>query len=245
MQSSRVVERGFEFDRRFMIIDEENVFITQRAYPRMALIKTEIDSDWLVLSNDGNTSVRVPLIPQTDSLFPVTIWQHTIPAASVSHEADEWLGSFLGIRCRLVYMPNVSKRPVPSEFVQGDEIVSFADGFPFLLISQESLDDLNGRLPTPLPMNRFRPNIVITGSNAFAEDEWRTIEIGRVRLRSAKLCERCSITTVDERTGIRGDEPLRTLATYRNRGGGVTFGQNLIHETTGIIQVGDALTVLE
>lgn len=243
--SGNVVERGFQHDRRFMIVDEDNVFLTQRIHPRMALIHTAIESGSLVLSVNNAFSISVPLSPKTQSLFPVTIWHNTVPATLVSCEADRLLNEFLGIRCRLVYMPDESRRPVPPEFQHSGEVVSFADGFPFLLISQESLNDLNNRLSNPLSMSRFRPNIVVKGVQPYAEDEWKTIEIGAVRFRSAKLCDRCSITTVDQETGNRSEEPLRTLATFRKRGGKVMFGQNLIHENMGRINIGDEITILE
>jgi uncharacterized protein YcbX len=132
-------------------------------------------------------------------------------------------------------------RPANPAFAPPGARVSFADGFPFLLISEESLADLNGRLAVPLPMNRFRPNLVVAGCEPYAEDGWKEIRIGDVKLRVVKPCERCLVTTTDQATGERGKEPLRTLATYRKVGNDVMFGQNVVHENTGELRVGDAV----
>jgi len=153
--------------------------------------------------------------------------------------AGEWFTRLLGVRSQLVYMPDDVVRPVDPTYGVSTDRVSFADGFPFLLISQESLDDLNRRLAVPLPMNRFRPNLVVSGCAPFAEDGWPGFAAGGVEFRVVKPCARCVITTTDQATGERGREPLRTLATYRNVGGKVMFGQNVIHRGTGSLELGN------
>src|SRR5262249_19187395 len=155
-----------------------------------------------------------------------------------------WLSDYLGQKCRLVRMADFTVRRLDERYAKDGE-VGFADGYPFLLISEASLSDLNERLAEPVPMNRFRPNIVTSGSGSYAEDRWKTIRIGTLEFRVVKPCDRCVITTVNQSTGDKGIEPLRTLATYRKSEAGVIFGQNLVHQGTGSIYVGDSIEILE
>ncbi|MFN8581039.1 MAG: MOSC domain-containing protein [Gemmatimonadaceae bacterium] len=154
---------------------------------------------------------------------------------------------FLQAEVMLVYQPDDAIRPMRAEYagaIREARHVSLSDGAPLLLIGQASLDGLNERLADPVPMNRFRPNVVVTGAAPFAEDTWQRIRIGDVTCEVAKPCARCATTTVDQATGVRGVEPLRTLATFRKREGGVMFGQNLAHHAPGALHVGDVVTVL-
>jgi uncharacterized protein YcbX len=178
----------------------------------------------------------------------VTIWRDTCPAIDQGDAVAAWFGQFLGTDCRLVRLPDTYRRQVDQTFATSpDDQVGFADGFPFLLISEESLADLNGRLDAPLPMNRFRPNIVVRGGGPFWEDRVSTFRIGAITFRCVKPCARCPITTTDQATALVGKEPLRTLATFRRGGihvpgpvrGAAYFGQNVIHDATGVIRVGD------
>ncbi len=245
VQHATVLERGFEFDRRFMLVDAEHRFMTQRKHPRLALIKTAIENDILRLSVHGQSDLRIALQPAGGESIKVTVWDDTLNAIAISQEANSWFSDFLKTPCKLVHMPETTVRLVGGEYRTNNEHYSLADAFPFLLTSKESLDELNRRLAAPVPMNRFRPNIVVSGFHPFAEDEWRVVQIGEVRMRVAKPCTRCSTTTVDQSTGVRGIEPLHTLNTFRKRGGDVLFGQNLIHKTRGVISVGDAVDVVE
>jgi uncharacterized protein YcbX len=161
----------------------------------------------------------------------------------LGEEVSQWFSEFLELSCQLVYMPDNSYRPVNSRYASHNQQVSFADGFPFLLISEASLQDLNERLDQPIPMNRFRPNLVVSGCEAFAEDSWRSIRIGSIPFHVVKPCERCLITTVDQAQGIRGKEPLQTLAQYRLSNGKILFGQNLIPAELGTLQVGDSVEI--
>ena len=176
----------------------------------------------------------------------VTVWRDTVPAHEAGERAAAWLTAFLGTPCRLVRMPESTERAVNPAFGEPGDVVSFADGYPFLLIGQASLDDLNARLASPLPMRRFRPNLVVAGAESFAEDTWKRVQIGHIVFRVVKPCARCTIPTVDPEAGVfAGKEPLRTLATFRKFGSKVFFGQNLIAQGTGALRVGDPVAILE
>jgi uncharacterized protein YcbX len=179
------------------------------------------------------------------SRVSVTVWADTVDAADAGAEAAAWLSEFLGTDCRLVCFAREAVRPVDRVYAEASDQVGFADGFPFLLISQASLDDLNARLAQPVPMLRFRPNLVIGGSEPYAEDDWRRIRIGDLTFRVAKPCSRCIIPTIDPATARRGSEPLRTLMSYRRRDNKVYFGQNLVHDAVGRLAVGMPVEVLE
>jgi uncharacterized protein YcbX len=175
----------------------------------------------------------------------VAIWRDRVMAVDQGAVAAEWFSTYLSVPVRLMRLPADSVRPVDPLFAPGPEDqVGFADAFPLLLISEESLDDLNSRLAEPLPMNRFRPNVVIRGAGAYAEDGWAEVRVGQVTCHAVKACARCVIITTDQRTAARGVEPLETLASYRRVPRGVLFGQNLVHTAPGHIAVGDRLSVV-
>ena len=239
---ARIARRGFEHDRRFMVVGDNSKFLTQRTHPRLALVDVRIAGDHLVISASGAGSITVPLVPE-GVRRQVTVWRDTCDAVVVS-EASPWFRDWLGITCDLVFMPDdVERLAKPAHALPGD-LVGFPDGYPFLLTASASLDDLNTRLVAPVTMERFRPNIVVSGSNAFAEDGWKRIAIGGVPFRVAAPCARCTITTVDPATAEMGVEPLKTLATFRTRDNEVLFGQNLVHDAEGTIEVGAAVEVL-
>ncbi|MHB0968730.1 MAG: MOSC domain-containing protein [Thermoanaerobaculia bacterium] len=240
--SADVTLRGLRDDRRWMIVDESGNFLTQRATPRLALIETALSNDALSLSAPGQSSLQVPRV-QDGEPIDVTIWSDRVTAVAVDRDADRWLTSFLGQNVRLVWMPDAVERPVDPEFGAAGDHVSFADAVPLLLTSTASLDDLNRRLAMPLPMNRFRPNVVVDAEVPYAEDTWSRIDFGTAVLRVVKPCARCAITTTDQLTAERGIEPLRTLVQYRRRGNGVDFGQNLIPEAEGALRTGSRATV--
>ena len=243
-----VERRGLAGDRRWMLVDEDGDFLSQRSYPRLALIGIERTDDGLRLSAPDQPSIHVPEPGASAERQTVTVWDDAVDAALAPAEAHAWCTAHLGTDARLVFMPEASRRPVDADYaVASDDVVSFADGYPLLLANAASLADLNARLDAPLPMNRFRPNVVVDGAEAWAEDTWRRLRIGDVVFRSVKPCGRCSVTTVDQQTATRGKEPLKTLATFRRRAetGKVYFGWNLIPETTGPIRVGDPVEVLE
>jgi uncharacterized protein YcbX len=171
-------------------------------------------------------------------MVEVQVWDDRCLARDLGDEPARWFSSFLGEQVRLVFMPDETFRQIDVDYVPGIRRVSFADGFPLLLIGEGSLDELNRRLPKPVPMNRFRPNLVLAGSEPFAEDTWASVQIGAVGFDVLKPCSRCVATTVDHDTAEAGKEPLRTLATFRKRGHGVYFGQNLLHQGPGSLAVG-------
>jgi uncharacterized protein YcbX len=244
LETSEVDERGLRRDRRWMLVDEENVFISQRELPRMALIGAEIGLDALIVVAPGMPSLHVPFDLLDGKLIRARIWDDVVQALPVGDDADRWFGEFLGVRCRLVHLPDGSVRPVDPHYGRAGDQVGLADGFPFLLISEASLADLNSRLEEPLPMNRFRPSLVVGGCEPFAEDGWSQVRIGQLTFRVVTPCARCAITTVDQKTAATGKEPLRTLARYRKVESEVFFGQNLAHEATGTLRTGDPVEIL-
>lgn len=232
-------EIGPRLDRRWMVIDAAGAFQTQRWRPRMALISARLTSESdLLLSAPGMTEIVVPR--GGGARQEVGVWKDRCAAEACGSEADQWLSAFLGEVCRLVFLPDDSMRPTRLRATESFGRVGFADAYPFLLLSQASLDDLNARLAAPLPVDRFRPNIVVSGVEPYAEDGWGSVSIGGVRLLVTKQCVRCVLTTIDQRTAEPGPEPLRTLASYRRTAAGVVFGVNLVHAGRGTVAVGDA-----
>ena len=245
LEASDVDGRGLRHDRRWMLVDEAGSFISQRRFPRMALIRIRIEPDHLVVDAPDMPSLHVPLRPPDRKLRLTQVWGDLVEVSAVGDDADRWFGEFLGAGCKLVYLPDESIRPVDPAYGRSEDRVGLADGFPFLLVSEASLADLNARLERPVPMNRFRPNLVVGGCEPFAEDGWRLVRIGRITLRVVKPCARCTITTVDQGTAATGKEPLRTLARFRRVGTKVLFGQNLIHDETGTLHTGDPVEVVQ
>ncbi len=236
--------RGVMGDRRFMVVDDDGRFLSQRELPKLALIVPRIADGAVTLAAPGFSTITVPVLMEGPRRS-VVVWRDVCDAIDQGDDASRWLSAHLGVSCRLVRLADEWKRLVdPTYATRPDDEVSFADAYPLLLIGEASLEDLNARLETPLPMNRFRPNVVVRGSTPFAEDGWRNIVIGDVRATVVKPCARCVTTLVDQQTGARGKEPLRTLASYRRRGDGeVYFGQNVIHAGQGAITVGDRVIV--
>ncbi|MFL5491602.1 MAG: MOSC domain-containing protein, partial [Gemmatimonadales bacterium] len=231
------------YDRRFMLVDQAGEFMTQRDHPRLALVSPAITGKVLRVTAPGMPPLELPLEPRATVVTQVTVWGDLCEATWTGEPAARWFSEFLGIPCSMVHMPAESWRPTNPAYDPSGSRVSFADAYPLLLISEESLADLNGRLAQPLPMNRFRPNLTVSGGGPFAEDRWSRVEIGSVVLNLVKPCDRCVITTTDQTTTERGVEPLRTLATYRKVDGKVYFGQNAVHEAPGRLRVGDAVSV--
>ena len=262
LDAATVEERGLRHDRRWMLTTPDGMFFTQREFPKMALISTWIEDDGLGLGVAAQSfgDVFVPMQPDTGHKQQVTIWQSVCEGEVYGGALNEWFSDAIGTNCQLVYMPDDARRSVNPRFNKNDDVVSFADGYPLMVLSEASLADLNSRLEEQLPMNRFRPNIVVSGSDSYAEDDWGKIRIGEAVFRSTKPCERCVITTVDQARGeFAGKEPLKTLASYRMARDviperleslrisetAVLFGQNLIAESVGAtVRVGDAIEVL-
>lgn len=240
---------GLEGDRRWMLVDEASGrFLTQRAVARMSQLSALYnDQGGLTLSAAGLASLEVPLPDAAAALRGVTIWQDSLRVPDAGDEAAAWVSEFVGKPTRLVQVPPERARSTAAGYGKDDDQVAFADGFPLLLIGQASLEDLSSRVGRPLEMLRFRPNLVIEGSAAFAEDQWRRIRIGDLEFRVVKPCSRCILTTIDPQTGERSAdrEPLATLQKYRAQADGAMFGQNLVNDGSGHLQVGMPVTVLE
>jgi uncharacterized protein YcbX len=243
LDESVVDEFGLRYDRRWMVVNPSGEFLSQRTHPRLALVTPEIDGDLLRITAPEMPPLELPLYPTDVVRSRVAVWGDICPASWLGETAGGWFSEFLDCACSLVHMAASVVRPADPAFAPPGTRVSFADGFPFLLISEESLADLNGKLAEPIPMNRFRPNLVVAGAPAYAEDEWHSIQIGPIPMRVVKPCGRCVVTTTDQSTGERGKEPLRTLAAFRNRGGEVMFGQNVLHERSGRLRLGDTVVV--
>jgi uncharacterized protein len=241
LEEAVVEQRGLHGDRRWMLVDANGVFVSQRSTPRLAsLMATTNTAGDLTLSADGLSSLMIPLPTDSASKIPVSIWTDTVTASTGPANADSALSDWLGLPVRLVRLNDQSVRPTE---MAGEVQVSLADGFPYLLSSVSSLADLNARLETPIGMERFRPNLVIEGTDPWAEDEWTTLMIGDVEFENIKPCARCVVTTTDQVSGERrGAEPLATLATFRRDAAGkVLFGVNLVARNEGVIRVGDSL----
>jgi len=247
LTESEVLPRGLPHDRRWMLIDDEGKFITARQHPTLAVVETHFAGNTLQVSVADRQPLQLPLQPPANQTIPVTIWRDQCDAVLAGEQADAWFSEYLGIPCRLVQMTDDLVRGVDPQFGQPGDEVSFADGFPLLLLSQASLKDLNSRLDEALSMRRFRPNLVVDGEQPYAEDNWQRLRVGEVEFAGVKNCSRCVFTTIDPDTGIKhpGKEPLRTLSSYRRKPeGGVYFGQNLIPRSGGVIRVGDVVEVL-
>lgn len=249
LSEARCTDRGLLHDRRWMVVDAAGIFLSQREHPRMATVWTDVADGALSLAAPDAGSVEVPIDAGHARSAPVRVrvWNSVVDAVPVSPYADAWLADYLGMPCRLVYMPDATRRESNAKYAGPDKLVGFADGFAYLLASEASLADLNARLGKKnhpaLPMNRFRPNLVVAGASAFEEDGWREIRVGEAILRAAKPCGRCQVTTTDQSTGeVRGPEPLETLSTFRDsREFGVMFGMNLVTVKEGKVRVGDMI----
>jgi uncharacterized protein YcbX len=246
LSSAQVEERGLQHDRRWMLVDESGLFISQRENTKMALLDVSLHEDGLTISHRFETGnqVFVPYKPNSASYVIVKVWDDLVNAITVSTDADAWLSEQLDQKVRIVMMPDSTERKADPRYALNGETVSFADGYPFLLISEASLADLNSRLEKPVEMIRFRPNFVITEASAYEEDSWKSIQIGSIFFEGVKPCGRCILTTIDPMTGEKGTEPLKTLAFYRKVNSKVLFGQNLVTKGNGVVREGDEIRLL-
>lgn len=243
--TSRVQRTGLEYDRQWMVSKADGAFMSQREYPQMARVGTEMHNDQLFLSCCGMQGLAVPAIADDAPRLKTKIWGDHVHALAGTAGVDTWLSEAIGEPCRLVAFPGGEKRYCDPRVAHDDDCILFADGFPLLIISEASLQDLNNRLECPVAMDRFRPNIVIRGCNAFAEDSWKTIKINGVTIRCVAQCPRCLVPTVDPQRGIpAGPEPLATLSGYRKIDGKIMFGVNAVADMAGTISVGDTVNVL-
>jgi uncharacterized protein len=241
-----ILRRGPRNDRRFMVLGKDGTFLTQRTHPKLALVETEVTADTLVLMA-GGARARASLTKASPERRRVRVWDDDVEAVSGFDEADALFSDWLGERCTMVRMPEDADRPVEAPYGQPDDRVSFADAYPILLATLPSLAALNEALvanaAAEVGMDRFRPNIVVEGGNAWDEDRFDRVRVGSLRLRMPKRCSRCAVTTIDQATGAVGKEPLKTLASFRTEANKVYFAQNLIPDLVAgapaFIAVGD------
>lgn len=247
LNTGKVMEKGLAHDRRWMLIDGDNECMTQRTYPTLALFQLFIDQAGIINVTKKNphqdqTSISFdPSGPTLGEGISAKIFDDHVIVHEVNPQISQWFASHIGVNCKLVSFPETNPRSVDPDYKVNDEHVSLADAYPFLIIGQQSLDELNSRLQKPLPMNRFRPNFVFTGGEAFEEDHWRNITIGKNRFIAVKPCARCVVPTVDQATGIKGVEPTLTLSTFRKRNNKVYFGENLVALDHTAVSVGDKI----
>jgi uncharacterized protein YcbX len=243
----RVVERqGLSGDRRFMLVDEQGRFITQRQFPRMALIRSEPISNGYRFSTQGLDPLELPVQLFAGEQVEVKVWKDTPRALLADSTINDWFTQALGLTCRLVFLTDEHRRRLDNGHGRAEDRVSFADSAPLLLTSEASLKDLNHRLVKPVSMARFRPNLVVDADTPYAEDDWQMIAVGECEFEVAWSCSRCLLTTVDPASGERdaGRQPLATLKSYRDAPDGPLFGRNLIPRKLGRISVGDPVRVL-
>ena len=251
VNEAQLTDRGLMHDRRWMLVDEAGLFVSQREFGVMACLHTSALPDgFRVTDIRDDATLDLPWRISEGAHLTAQVWDDGVPALIGDPSWNRWFSERLGRSVRLVFMPDAAKRPTDPRFAEG--LTSLSDGFPYLIISQASLDDLNERIApsgspdkgVTIPMDRFRPNLVIAGGDAFQEDGWKEIRIGETRFQLVKPCARCVVTTTDQRTGERGKEPLRTLATYRRDGEKVLFGMNAMGSVGGMIRVGDVVEVV-
>ena len=250
VENALLDDRGLHNDRRMMLIDHENRFVSQRELAQLALFKTTIDKEQLIIRASGelgDEEFRIDMRSLSGEQVRTSIWSDECDAVIISKKANEYFARLLNRQVKLAYMPDHSRRVVDKQYNSGNVITSFTDGFQMLLIGSASLDDLNDRLRSNgndevITWDRFRPNVVVETFVPFEEDNWNKMAVSSSFLEIVKPCSRCVITTIDQQNGIKGKEPLRTLASYRTVQGKVMFGQNVqCTSSGGVLRVGDEI----
>ena len=244
LRQAELVATGLQYDRHWMLVNPQGVFLSQRELPHMALIKTELTDSSLIVSDGRQQSLQIPIQASSSRRKSVQIWNDRCSAAIVSAEASRWFSNSLKTECELVFLPTTEQRLVDPEYAQNSQIVGFADGFPLLVVSKASIDLLNNKLGEQLDIGRFRPNIVLEGCPAHAEDDWSAIAIGDITIQLAKLCSRCVIPSIDQQNAQKHPGILKTLASYRRRDGKVYVGQNGLHDRHGLLKVGQTVDII-
>lgn len=244
LETAQIDQFGLKNDRRWMLVDAEGKMLTQRQHAKMCLLEPRLENNQLRLNTEGFSELVVAAA-NPDNRHIAIVWEDHCHAYDCGNRAAEWLSDFMGIKCRLMYFPDNENRQVDPVYAQAGDRTAFSDGFPILLTSQSSLDDLNQRLAQPVNMNRFRPNIVIKGAPAYAEDGWKKVQLGDIDCRIVKPCSRCVIPNINPHTAARYKEPSQTLATYRKKNNKIFFGQNLIHDQQGTMTVGMPVQIIQ
>jgi len=243
LSSAEVTKRGFILDRRWMLVDAKGRFLTQRKYAQLSQINVTLLDAGLKVSGPEQSSLFVPFESEGKNIES-SIWSDQVLAREVSGDAHEWFSDLLGEPVRLVYMPDETTRMVDQEFARPNDTVGFADGYPFLIVSQSSVDDLASKMNIKIDVRRFRPNLVVEGTTAFDEDSWNEFEINGIRFHAVKRCARCVIPTIDPITSEKNPQINKVLSSYRQENQEVYFGQNLIHDGLGSLSVGMEIKVL-
>lgn len=242
----QINKKGLCYDRQWMLIDEQNQFLSQRRLPKMALISTVMKDDLLILSAPNKKNISLSLANSTQGETIMSqIWADKCVSTHVSYQIDQWFSDFLGVKCRLVYQADSVVRPVNSNYAKPTDQVNFSDGFPFLIVSQASLDALNRAMGLKIAMARFRPNLVMAHCHAYEEDIWRIIKVGKINFRLPKPCSRCSVPAINPKNADITKEPLTTLSRLRQWQHKVYFGQNALHDNQGVLTVGDDVVIHE
>lgn len=250
LTSAVVTDRGLQNDRRWMIVDDKNKFLTLREFPKMTLLKVGLQKNGLLVESleQPGSNLEIPFQPDFDSLESVTIWNATVEAKRVGKFADDWFSDRLGTNCKLVFMPENSLRPVDttSGYAPEGKFTSFADAYPFMMLGEASMQDLNSRMEIPLTINRFRPNIVFSGGSPFQEDEIENFKINGISFTGLENCTRCMIPNIDPEMGtFNADrEPLKTMMGFRLKNNKIEFGRNVVHQGGGTIRVGDEIELI-
>jgi uncharacterized protein YcbX len=246
LAKSNVERMGLENDRRMMVVTPEGEFLTQREHPKLALVTPALKNNSVTLSAPNFDSIHFT-VQKSGAAWPVNIWKaKDVSAIDQGDETAQWFSDWLGTSVRLVHIADGFQRKLNPEYaVNADDHTGFADGYPILIISEESLQDLNSKLDSPLPMNRFRPNIVVKGCEPFAEDTWKRIRVGDVEMALVKACPRCVVTTIDKETLAKSKEPLKTLESYRRHELGAIFGMNVIPLNSGRLKQGMNVEILQ
>ena len=240
-----VMQKGMEGDRRFMLIDQDNKFITQRNLPQLSQFVLSVDHSAISVRPKNNHSDDLSISLRVDNQQSITaiVWNDIVEVVEVGRDCSQWFSDILKMNCRLVYFPEQNKRRIDPKYVQQDYHTSLSDGYPYLIIGRSSLHDLNKRVGKEMTMRRFRPNFVFDGGEPYEEEAWKNFRIGEVQFSGVKPCDRCIITTIDPDTGVKGDEPLRTLSSYRKVDNKILFGQNVIAHNAGKINQGDEIII--
>ncbi len=247
LEEVQMTDRGPAYDRRWMLVDPEGNFLTQRTNHSMALIQTALHEDGIMISAPYPSlpDIKLRFADYSGQTLAVNVWDDNCPAQLCGEQYDSWFTQALGQPCHLVFMHEQSHRKVDTKIANEGELTSFSDGYPSLIIGQQSLNLLNKKLDEPVMMDRFRPNFVFSGGTPHCEDEWKHFRIGSIDFFGVKPCSRCVMTTIDQQKAQAGKEPLKTLATYRRLNNKVMFGQNLLHKGIGSLKIGDEIMLLK
>lgn len=245
LTESLIEERGLQYDRKWVLADNNGIFITQRKYPRLSLLQVRISDDVITVFQKKNPKQNISfgINQQIGEQIDVTVWDDLTKGVEVDTAVSKWFSQYMEMEVKLLRMPEQERRNVDPRYANNGEIVSFADGYPCLLIGQSSLDELNTKLEKPVLMDRFRPNIVFTGGEPHVEDGLKDFKIDEISFSAVKPCARCVLVTVDQQHGTKSPEPLKTLSKYRTLNNKIMFGQNLIHTGKGMIKIGAEIKI--